>query len=194
MNTYYVTYTYQNGFSHTVLVQAANRVATYEVCKDILPDFDKIVSIHCELERPMKFSNYFYISYCKMYGMHRGMYTGGCLDSTTLEDAKEIARTEAYDVVTGYDCIMSDIHDNLNEEFGYDETPEDPDEEYLDALEDAIEDECEYSLYEITPEGEEHRDEMEANYESYENYVKAGWLIPIDERPFEFYWAPDSAI
>ena len=142
----------------------------------------------------MKRSNYFYIAHSQMYGMLHGMHTGGCLDNVTLEDAKEIARTEAYDVVTGYDCIMNDIYDSLNEEFGYDETPEDPDEEYLDALEDAIEDECEYSLYEITPEGEEHRDEMEANYKSYENYVKAGWLIPIDERPFEFYWTTDPAI
>lgn len=142
----------------------------------------------------MKSSNYFYISYCKMYGMLHGMHTGGCIDDVTLEDAKEIARTEAYDVVTGYDCIMSDIYDNLNEEFGYDETPEDPDEEYLDALEDAIEDECEYSLYEITSEGEAHLDEMKADYESYENYVKAGWLTPIDEHPFEFYWTTDPAI
>ena len=142
----------------------------------------------------MKRSNYFYIAHSQMYGMLHGTHTGGCLDNVTLEEAKEIARTEAYDVVTGYDCIMSDIYDSLNEEFGYDETQEDPDEEYLDALEDAIEDECEYSLYEITPEGEERRDEMEANYESYEDYLKAGWLIPIDERPFEFYFTTDSAI
>ncbi len=142
----------------------------------------------------MKLSNYFYVAYSQMYGIHRGMHTGGCLDSVTLEDAKEIARSEAYNVVTGYDCIMSDIYDSLNEEFGYDETSEEPDEEYFDALEDAIEDECEYSLYEITSEGEAHRDEMEANYESYENYVKAGWLTPIDEHPFEFYWTTDPAI
>ena len=142
----------------------------------------------------MKTSNYFYISYCKMYGAHRGMYTGGCLDSITLEDAKEIARSEAYNVITGYDCIMSDIYDSLNEEFGHDETPEEPDEEYFDVLEDAIEDECEYSLYEITSEGEAHQDEMGANYESYKDYLKAGWLTPVDERPFEFYWATDPAI
>ena len=142
----------------------------------------------------MKRSNYFYVAYSQMYGMLHGMHTGGCLDNVTLEEAKEIARTEAYDVVTGYDRIMSDIYDSLNEEFGYDKTQEDPDEEYLDALEDAIEDECECSLYEITPEGEEHRDEMEANYESYEDFLKAGWLIPIDERPFEFYQTTDSAI
>ena len=142
----------------------------------------------------MKTSNYFYIAHSQMYGMLYGMHTGGCLDNFTLEDAKEIARTEAYDVVTGYDRIMSNIYDNLNEEFGYDETPEEPDEEYLDALEDAIEDECEYSLYEITSEGEAHRDEMEENYESYEDFLKAGWLVPIDEHPFEFYWTPDPAI
>ena len=142
----------------------------------------------------MKYSNYFYISYSQMYGMLHGMYTGGFLDNVTLEEAKEIARAEAYDVVTGYNCIMSDIYDNLNEEFGYDETPEEPDEEYLDALEDAIEDEGKYSLYKITPEGEEHRDEMEEKYESYEDYLKAGWLTPIDERLFEFYWTTDPAI
>ena len=142
----------------------------------------------------MKRSNYFYVAYSQMYGMLRGMHTGGCLDNVTLEEAKEIARTEAYDVVTGYDCIMSDIYASLNEEFGYDETLEDPDEEYLDALEDAIEDECEYLLYEITPEGEAHRDEMEADYESYEDFLKAGWLTPIDGHPFEFYWTTDSAI
>ena len=142
----------------------------------------------------MKRSNYFYVAYSQMYGMLHGMHTGGCLDNVTLEEAKEIARTEAYDVVTGHDRIMSDIYDSLNEEFGYDETFEEPDEEYLDALEDAVEDECEYSLYEITSEGEAHWDEMEADYESYKNYVKAGWLIPIDERPFEFYFTTDSAI
>ena len=142
----------------------------------------------------MKRSNYFYVAYSQMYGMLHGMHTGGCLDNVTLEEAKEIARTEAYDVVTGYDRIMSDIYDNLNEEFGYDETPEGHDEEYLDALEDAIEEECEYSLYEITPEGEAHRDEMKADYESYEDFLKAGWLTPIDECPFEFYWTADPAI
>lgn len=49
-------------------------------------------------------------------------------------------------------------------------------------------------FYEITSEGEAHRDEMKENCESYENYVKAGWLTPIDEYPFEFYWTPDPAI
>ena len=51
MNTYRIEYRYSDGFSHTVLVQAANRIAAYEVCRDILPNFDKIVSLHCELEK-----------------------------------------------------------------------------------------------------------------------------------------------
>ena len=139
----------------------------------------------------MKTSNYLYIAHSQMYGMLHGMHTGGCLDSLTLEDAKDIARSEAYDVVTGYNCIMEAIHDDLNERFGYDDTPEEPDEEYLDELEASIEEECEYSLYEITPEGEAHWDEMEADYESYEDYLKAGWLAPIDERPFEHYFTTD---
>ena len=139
----------------------------------------------------MKTSNYLYVSHSQMYGMLHGMNAGGCLRNVTLADAKEIARTEAYDVVTGYMCIMSDIYDNINDQFGYDETPEEPDEEYLEALEDGIQEECEYSLFEITPEGEAHWDEMEEDYESYEDHLKAGWLAPIDERPFEFYFTTD---
>ena len=132
----------------------------------------------------MKTSNYFFIAYSHMYGMNHGMHMGGCLDNIALDDAKEIAHAEAYDVVTGYGCIVSDIHEDINAQFDYDGTPEDPDEEYLEALEDAIEEECEYSIWEITPEGEEHWDEMEDDYESYEDFLKSGWIVPIDERPF----------
>lgn len=49
MNIYRIEYRYSNGFSDTVLVQAANRIAAYEVCRDIIPNFDEIVYIHCEL-------------------------------------------------------------------------------------------------------------------------------------------------
>ena len=124
----------------------------------------------------MRTSNYFYVSHSQMYGMLHGMHTGGCLDTVTLEDAKEIARAEAYDVVTGYDCILEAIHEDINNLLGYDETPEELDEEYLDALEDAIIEECEYSLFEITPEGEAHWDEMETDYEAYEDFLKDGWI------------------
>ena len=51
MNIYRIEYRYSNGFSDTVLVQAANRVAAYEVCRDIVPNFDEIVSLHCELKK-----------------------------------------------------------------------------------------------------------------------------------------------
>ena len=51
MNIYCIEYRYYNGFSDTVFVQAANRIAAYEVCRDILPNFNKIVSLHCELEK-----------------------------------------------------------------------------------------------------------------------------------------------
>lgn len=124
----------------------------------------------------MKTSNYLYIANSQLYGLLHGMHTGGCLDSLTLEDAKELALAEAYDVVTGYDCILEALHADINDLFGYDETPEEPDEEYLDALEDAIQGECEYTLYEITAEGEAHWDEMEENYEEADEYLKNGWL------------------
>ena len=49
MNFYRIEYRYFNGFSDTVLVSAANRIAAHEVCKDLLLNFDEIVSLHCEL-------------------------------------------------------------------------------------------------------------------------------------------------
>lgn len=128
----------------------------------------------------METSNYFYIAHSQMYGMLYDIYTGGCLDSLTLEDAQDIARCEAYDVVIGYDCILEAIHEDLNELFGYNETPANPNEEYLDALEEAIQEECVYFLWEITPEGENHWDEMEADPESYEDYLKKEWIKSCD--------------
>ena len=50
MNLYRIEYYYSNGFSDTAFVQAANRIAAYEMCVDILPNFNEIVYIHCELE------------------------------------------------------------------------------------------------------------------------------------------------
>lgn len=50
MNTYRIEYRYYDGFSDTAFVQAANRIAAYEMCVDILPNFNEIVYIHCELE------------------------------------------------------------------------------------------------------------------------------------------------
>lgn len=124
----------------------------------------------------MKTSNYFYIACSHMYGMLHGMYTSGRLDTVTLEDAKEVALAEAYDIVTGYDCILEVIREDVYEQFGYSDLSDEPIEEYADVLEDAIMEECEYNIWEITPEGEAHLDEMEADYESTDEYLKNGWL------------------
>ena len=51
MNAYRIEYRYYDGFSNTIFAQAANRIAAYKVCEDILPNLDKIVSLRCELER-----------------------------------------------------------------------------------------------------------------------------------------------
>lgn len=124
----------------------------------------------------MKTSNYLYIAYSQMYGTLHGMHTGGCLENVTLEDAKEVALAEAYDIVTGYDCILEAIREDVYEQFGYSDLSDEPFEEYADVLEDAIVEECEYNIWEITPEGEAHWDEMEADYESTDEYLKNGWL------------------
>lgn len=127
----------------------------------------------------MKTSNYLYVSHSQMYGMLHGMYTGGCLDNIALEDAKDIAYSEAYDIVTGYTCIIDAIHEDINNQLGYGDTPEKPDEEYLDALEDAIQEECVYSLWEITSEDEAHWDKMENDPSDYESYEQEGWIIRV---------------
>lgn len=124
----------------------------------------------------MKTSNYLYVAYSQMYGTLHGMHTGGCLENVTLEDAKEVALAEAYDIVTGYDCILEAIRQDIYEQFGYSELSEEPIEEYADVLEDAIVEECEYNIWEITPEGVAYWDEMEADYESADEYLKNGWL------------------
>lgn len=124
----------------------------------------------------MRVSNYLYIAYSQMYGTLHGMHTGGCLENVTLEDAKEVALSEAYDIVTGYDCILEAIREDVYEQFGYSYLSDEPIEEYADVLEDAIMEECEYNIWEITPEGEAHWDEMEADYESADEYLKNGWL------------------
>lgn len=124
----------------------------------------------------MKTSNYLYIAHSQMYGTLHGMHTGGCLENVTLEEAKETALAEAYNIVTGYDCILEAIHEDLNAQFGYDDTPYEPSDEYVDVLEDAIVEECEYNIWEITPEGETHWDEMEEDYESADEFLKNGWL------------------
>lgn len=124
----------------------------------------------------MKTSNYLFIAHSQMYGTLHGMHTGGCLENVTLEDAKEIALSEAYDIVTGYDCILEAIHQDIYEQFEYSELSEEPFEEYADVMEDAIMEECEYNIWEITPEGEAHLEEMEADYESTDEYLKNGWL------------------
>ena len=124
----------------------------------------------------MKTSNYLFIANSQMYGTLHGMHTGGCLENVTLEDAKETARAEAYDIVTGYDCILEAIREDVYEQFGYSDLSDEPIEEYADVLEDAIMEECEYNIWEITPEGVAHLDEMEADYESADEYLKNGWL------------------
>ena len=108
-------------------VKLANTVTKIKVM--LVPQ--DCISLMTTLRRTknMKTSNYLYVSHSQMYGMLHGMHTGGCLDTVTLNDAKEIASSEAYDIVTGYDCIMEAIHEDINDQFGYEETPEEPDEE-----------------------------------------------------------------
>ena len=119
---------------------------------------------------------YFYCGFSKMYETLHGMYDGG-IEECSFAEAKLEAEECARSVVENYDCILSDIHSNVNEELGYDDTPEEPDDEYIDALEEAIEYEMEYVVYLVTEEGENHIDEMEMDVSNYPEYVENGWLI-----------------
>lgn len=51
MNNYRIEYTCYDGYSDTLYIQAANRLAAYMVCQEILADMSEdIVSIECYLE------------------------------------------------------------------------------------------------------------------------------------------------
>lgn len=111
-----------------------------------------------------------------MYDTLHGMYDGN-IEEGTLDDMEINAHECSRQVIEGYDCIIQAIHDDVNEIFGYDDTPDDPDEDYLDELQSAIEEEIAYVVYRVTEEGENHIDEMEEDVSNYPEYVKNGWLV-----------------
>lgn len=119
---------------------------------------------------------YFYCGFSSMYDTLHGMFDGN-IEEGTLDDMELNAQECSRQVIENYDCIMQAIHDDLNETFGYDDTPDDPDEDYLDALEAAIGEEIAYVVYRVTEEGENHIDEMEEDVSNYPDYVKNGWLV-----------------
>lgn len=119
---------------------------------------------------------YFYCSYTSMYGTLHGMYDGN-IEECDLADAELNAKECSREVMESYECCMEDVHATVNEQLGYDDTPDFPDEEYLDALEEEIEQNLEYVLFRVTEAGENHIDEMEEDYSEYESFVAAGWLV-----------------
>jgi len=51
MNNYRIEYTCADGYSDTLYIQAANHLAAYMVCQEILADMSEaIISIDCYLE------------------------------------------------------------------------------------------------------------------------------------------------
>lgn len=125
----------------------------------------------------MKKNNlYFYCAFSQMYDTLHGMYEGN-IEEGTFDSIKLTAQECSRQVIESYDCILEAIHNDVNETFEYDGTPDDPDDDYLDALEAAIEEEIAYVVYLVTEEGENHIDEMEEDVSNYSEYVKNGWLV-----------------
>lgn len=122
---------------------------------------------------------YFWCGFSASYGTLYGMYYGD-IQKCTLGEAKENARECALDAIESYDCIMSSIYEFVNEKFDFYETPDDPNEEYLDALESAIQDEVDFVIFRVTEEGENHIDEMEDDYADFVTYQENGWLVPVE--------------
>lgn len=123
---------------------------------------------------------YLYCSFSSSYGTLHGMYDGG-IASCSLRNVKEIAHAAAIDVIDSYDCITNGIYEDANAEFGYVDTPDDPSEDYLDYVEDRIQKEVEYIIFEVTEAGRTHIEYMEADPSDYINYEKEGWLIRVLE-------------
>lgn len=123
---------------------------------------------------------YLYCSFSSTYGTLHGMYEGG-IASCSFRDVKEIAHTAAVDVIDSYDCIMNSIHEDANQEFDYVDVPDVPSEDYLDYVEDRIQEEVEYIIFEVTEAGRAHTEEMEADPSDFVNYEKEGWLVRVLE-------------
>ena len=123
---------------------------------------------------------YLYCSFSSSYDTLHGMYDGG-LATCDLHNVKEIAHAAAVDVIDSYDCIMNGIYEDANQEFGYIDTPDDPSEDYLDYVEDRIQEEVEYIIFEVTEAGRAHTEEMENDPSDFNNYEKEGWLIRVSE-------------
>ena len=123
---------------------------------------------------------YLYCSFSSTYDTLHGMYEGG-LATCSFRDVKEIAHAAAVDVIDSYDCIMNSIYEDANQEFDYVDVPDVPSEDYLDYVEDRIQEEVEYIIFEVTEVGRAHTEEMENDPSDYVNYEKNGWLVRVLE-------------
>lgn len=123
---------------------------------------------------------YFYCAYSCMYDTLHGMYDGN-IEETTYDEAALEATECSRDVIESFHNIMEDIYSSVNELLGYEDTPDEPDEEYLDEVENAIQEEIAYVLYEVTEEGHNHVEEMLADVSDYQYYFKQGWLTLCEE-------------
>ena len=122
---------------------------------------------------------YLYCSFSSSYGTLHGMYDGG-LATCSLRDVKEIARAAAADIINSYDCLIEPIMEDAMAEFDYDYEPEEPCEAYLDYIEDRVQEEAEYLIFEVTKMGRAHMEEMENNPSNYEVYELEGWIIKVE--------------
>ena len=122
---------------------------------------------------------YLYCSFSSQYGTLHGMYDGG-LATRSLRDVREIARAAAIDIVNSYDCLIEPIMEDAMAEFDYDYEPEEPCEAYLDYIEDRVQEEAEYLIFEVTEAGRAHMKKMENDPSNYEVYELEGWIIKVE--------------
>lgn len=123
---------------------------------------------------------YLYCSFSSTYGTLHGMYDGG-IASCSLRYVKEVAHAAAVDVIDSYDCIMNNIYEDANAEFDYVDVPDEPSEDYLNYVEDRIQEEVDYVIFKVTEKGLAYIDGMEADPSDFVNYEKNGWLIRVLE-------------
>lgn len=125
---------------------------------------------------------YFCCGFSSSYGPSHGMYYGTIDNYSSLAEAEIEARDLSREVVENYDCIMEDILACANEEMYCDETPDDPSVEYLDVVEEMINEELASVVYLVTVEGEQHINEMESDMSDYPRYLVNGWLVDPYEK------------
>ena len=101
-------------------------------------------------------------AYDNIYNGEHDMNLRSVIEVNTMEDAKEYAIAESLEVIEGYNSIMEIIEEEAE---AYTDSEYDHDECYDRAVEDLMQDDVAYELYEIKKETTETLSELDRKFQ-----------------------------